>query len=495
MKVILAGYNVDTDILRSLTESSKDIPLTPETISAAYARISRSPKSIPDLRKEAREEVKKARESNRRIIFEMSHHSIAEHAVFNFDILGISRFAIEEFERHRLCSYTEKSQRYVTFKGNYVIPEELKESTLLDDFLKIVALQNEGYQKLFEGLKELNFKKFPSLTRDSKTQRQLENHAKEDARYLLPLATQTQVGATINARNLELMIRRFASSQLKEINQLGEKLFKQVKKIAPSLILFYEANEYDKKTYNELKKYTNSRFKNVNEELKKQSVQLVDYTKDGDEKILAAILFRVRNIDPKQSLKIVRKMSRNEKLELFKKACQYMELYDAAPREFELANLTFELIVSAGCFGQLKRHRMATIITGDYSPEFGHIVPESIRELGADRYFEEIIKESEDVYYRIEKKFPGIGSYVLTNSHCRRVLLHCNLRELYHIARLREDHTAQWDIRDKVHQMVELAKRVMPVTTSLLCSKSDYPKAYYNLFGRFPKVKEVPPPG
>lgn len=43
----------------------------------------------------------------------MGHSSIAEHAVFNLDILGVSRLAVETIERFRLCSYTEKSQRYV----------------------------------------------------------------------------------------------------------------------------------------------------------------------------------------------------------------------------------------------------------------------------------------------------------------------------------------------------------------------------------------------
>ena len=72
--------------------------MTPETLSASYARISRDPRSVDKLRAVARTEVAKARRSNRNIIFKMGHHSIAEHAVFNFDILGVSRLALEEIE-------------------------------------------------------------------------------------------------------------------------------------------------------------------------------------------------------------------------------------------------------------------------------------------------------------------------------------------------------------------------------------------------------------
>ncbi|MEO0106946.1 MAG: FAD-dependent thymidylate synthase, partial [candidate division WOR-3 bacterium] len=334
MKVTLAGYNIDTELIKILKNNKRSFVFTPETISAAYARISRSPKSVSVLRKEALREIEKARSSNRRIIFEMSHHSIAEHAVFNFDIVGISRRAVEEFEKFRLCSYTEKSQRYVTLKGDFVIPEEIKKTNLLNEYCEIIELQNNLYKKLFEKLKSFKLKNCP-IANDPKSLRLIENSAKEDARYILSLATQTQIGATINARNLELMIRRFASHQLKEIQELGGRLFKEVKHIAPSIILFYKANDYDQKTYPELEKYCRRiKVKSNNT----SEVILEDYTKNGDDKILSALLFRVKKNAFAECLNAVKKLSRNEKIELFKTACQYLELYDTVLREFEFVN-------------------------------------------------------------------------------------------------------------------------------------------------------------
>ncbi len=177
MKITLAGYNLDVEILKNLAGGNKSLVLTPETISAAYARISRSSKSVGVLRKEARQEIEKARKSNRRIIFEMSHHSIAEHAVFNFDIVGISRRAVEELEKFRLCSYTEKSQRYVTLKGDFTIPEEIKDTALVDDYCNIIARQNDLYRRLFSTLRQHNLKK-NSKIQDTRQLRFLENAAK-----------------------------------------------------------------------------------------------------------------------------------------------------------------------------------------------------------------------------------------------------------------------------------------------------------------------------
>jgi len=112
MRVVLAGCNVEAAILEGARNEFHEA-VTPEVISAAYARISRDPRGIAALRNEARGAVEKARRSNERIVFGFGHRSVAEHAVLNLDVAGISRLAVEQIEHFRLASYTEKSQRYI----------------------------------------------------------------------------------------------------------------------------------------------------------------------------------------------------------------------------------------------------------------------------------------------------------------------------------------------------------------------------------------------
>ncbi len=160
LEVKLSGFNVDIDGLKeaeyilekedfSERERNEILHtlrnLTPETISASAARISRDPRPINELRKDARIDIENARESNKAIIFAMGHKSIAEHAFFNFDIMGVSRRAVEELERPRLQSYTEKSQRYIKMEGNFVIPKEIQASFLESKFIELIELQNNFY--------------------------------------------------------------------------------------------------------------------------------------------------------------------------------------------------------------------------------------------------------------------------------------------------------------------------------------------------------------
>src|SRR5512139_543894 len=218
MRVVLAGYNVDSAVLDELKKHSpprQDV--TPETLSASYARISRDPRPVDELRAAARAEVDRTRRSNQSIIFKMGHHSVAEHAVFNFDIIGVSRLAIEEIERFRLLSFTEKSQRYITLGEDFVIPEEIQRAGREDLFVETVKAQNALYHKLYARLKPHVFAKYPGRAAEPGDQAVLDGWAKEDARYIVSLATEGQLGMTINARNLELLIRRFAAKELAEV--------------------------------------------------------------------------------------------------------------------------------------------------------------------------------------------------------------------------------------------------------------------------------------
>ena len=166
-----------------------------------------------------------------------------------------------------------------------------------------------------------------------------------------------------------------------------------------------------------------------------------------------------------------------------------MEFFDAALREFEFIDLTFDLIISATCFAQLKRHRMATLTTQNYNPCLGVTIPASVEEIGMRDKFLQIVEKTNDVYLKLQKRIESGAEYILTNAHKRRVLFKINARELYHFSRLREDATAQWDIRGIAAQMGELAKNVMPKACLMLGGKDVYSETYKKIYKKAPKLK------
>jgi flavin-dependent thymidylate synthase len=493
MRVVLAGYNVDSAVLDELKKNSpprEDV--TPETLSASYARISRDPRPADELRAAARAEVARARRSNQSIIFKMGHHSVAEHAVFNFDVIGISRLAIEEIERFRLCSFTEKSQRYITLGADFVIPEEVRRSGKEDLFVGTVKAQNAFYHRLYERLKPFVFKKYADAAANPKNHSILDGWAKEDARYIVSLATEGQLGLTLNARNLELLVRRFAAKGLEELRAFNAKIHALAKGVAPSIILFTDPSAYDEETYPDLAEAARGREMPPSDRPRRagaaKEVVLAGFPADGDAAVIAALLHTVTLLSYKECLERVKNAGPSVRKDFVRLAFKRMEFYDFPPREFEHAELVYDLVVSASCFAQLKRHRMATLTWQRYDPRLGVTVPPSVLEIGAEKEFRAVIDRTNETHAVLEKEIGPAADYVLTNAHRRRALLKVNVRELYHVSRLREDATAQWEIRRAAAEMSRLAKKAMPLTCLMLGGKDAYPGIYAKVFGRPPKM-------
>jgi flavin-dependent thymidylate synthase len=494
MRVLLAGYNVDSSVLDELRKNAPPRgDVTPETLSAAYARISRDPRPADELRAAARAEVERARRLNQTIIFKMGHHSVAEHAVFNFDIIGASRLAIEEIERFRLCSFTEKSQRYITLGEDFVVPGEIRRAGQEELFTSTVRAQNVLYHRFYERLRPYVFEKFWEAAANPKNHSVLDGWAKEDARYIVSLATEGQLGLTVNARNLEFLLRRFAARDSDEIRDLSGRLFALAKEVAPSIILFTEASAFDARTYPEIERAAKERFAVGRLRRRKghSAVALAGVTPDGDDRILAALLHTVSRTSYADCFERVKAASPWRKRDLVRRAFRFLEFYDFPLREFEHSDLTYDLIISAACFAQLKRHRMATLTEQRYDPALGVTVPPSIREVGAEPEFLDMIARTNEVHTTLERKVGPAADYVLTNAHRRRALLKLNVRELYHIARLRQDASAQWDIREIAGQMSRLARKAMPLACLLVSGKDAFPELYARVFGQRPRA--VPP--
>ena len=430
MNIQLAGYNTD----------AQNGGNTPETLSASYARISRDPRPINVLRKEAAEEVEKARASNRCIIFDYGHGSVAEHAVFNFDILDVSRLAAEELQSFRLASFTEKSQRYIRIGEDLVIPPELS-SDSQRSYGECASKLFQLYNRIYDCLRS------SGLAPD---------RAKEDARYVLPLATSCQMGMTVNARELELMVRRMSCHPFEEVRSIAAGLLELVMEAAPSLFLFLKPTAMD----------TFAHSSSPIESPPPDRVVLLDC--DDDSKVGSLLIQWSRGSSLDTAAVAWSELDGEGREELFMDALSGLGIHDPLPRIWEFFRAEFQLVLSATAYAQLKRHRLCSRLVSVYDPVLGATVPASISHAGLEDDFMRGISEAERTAGSLGKLYP----YMLTNAHRRRVVLSMNGRELYHFSRLREDAHAQWDIREIAHEMMSALKEKAPLTFILSGGKS-----------------------
>jgi len=213
----------------------KLIATTPNPIEVMYisARTCYSPSSPNDMFEKTI--VVENAEKLVKQVLGSGHQSIAEHVNFTFAIEGISRACSHQLVRHRHCTFSQQSQRYVEIKEDYdqvkglVLSIDPTSSSYNKDEL------DENETKLQEILT-----KYFVITEDSllslghalmyyldKTRKGIKP---EDARNDLPNATKTNLVMTCNLRELMHMCNlRLCTRAQKEIRNLFKAIAEEVK--------------------------------------------------------------------------------------------------------------------------------------------------------------------------------------------------------------------------------------------------------------------------
>lgn len=157
--------------------------------------------------------------SEKRVVtcFKRGHLSVFEHASFTVRIEGISRACSHQLVRHRLASFVQKSQRYT------------KIDTETDWFVKPEAF-GAGEDDPVLGMEPDEFFYCCMLDAARNYNDALKAGIKpEDARYLLPEATKTEITMTMNCRELftflDLRTDKAAQWEIRELANRIKALF------------------------------------------------------------------------------------------------------------------------------------------------------------------------------------------------------------------------------------------------------------------------------
>jgi thymidylate synthase (FAD) len=189
----------------------------PERTVALAARLCYSPVGIDELQEKlSSADIKSFLEK----IMSLGHQSVLEHASFTFGIDGISRVTSHQLVRHRIASFSQQSQRYVSHKERFaaVTPPTVREHP---EMLARFEAQLRELHKTYADMVEAGI---PA----------------EDARYILPNATQTNIVMTMNARELlHFFTLRCCERAQWEIRAMAVEMLRLVKEVAP--IIFREA--------------------------------------------------------------------------------------------------------------------------------------------------------------------------------------------------------------------------------------------------------------
>jgi thymidylate synthase ThyX len=441
---------------------------------------SRRPEPFDEISEQVSRE--KAADFHERWVLGYGHGSVAEHAVVHLAVENISRLAGDTLEDNRLASYTEKSSRYQLIpEGYYHVPQELEAySDLSQQYRETCDHLFRYYYRLIDGCMDYLRQIRPRHEgeRDSAYALRLRRDATDNCRAVLPAATKTNVGVTANARVLEHAISKLMSSDLTEEQNLGEELREEGRRITPTLIKYAEDNPYlrgsaaqQRRLSQQLTSFGDDTIGperptvsmgNPYHQSAVVGVRLLDWDTQAEDKLTAALLYRHSHLSYEEIWRRVLSMDSEKKLEIINSCVADIGPHDVPLREFELVGYTFEFLMDYGAYREFKRHRMQSYIPQPLTVAHGYRVPKLIVDAGLAGTYEEALAPVEEAYWRVRQFSPQVAQYLVTHAHYRRVLSRMNLRECFHLFKLRTSKLAHFSIREPILEAMKLVVDTHP---------------------------------
>jgi thymidylate synthase (FAD) len=229
-------YNLGVIMKTTLNVILLEHTPNPERTIAAAAKLCYSESGASELSEEMSEqEVIRFLE----ILLKMGHLSPVEHASFSFAIEGVSRALTHQLVRHRLASFSQKSQRYVSETDfEYIVPPSIESN---EEALRLYEEMMASIQASYSQIRDLiyvdfNEKLVQEGVSEASARSQAEKMANEDARFVLANATETKIVVTMNARELlHFFGQRCCERAQWEIRELATQMLVLVKKVAPTV--------------------------------------------------------------------------------------------------------------------------------------------------------------------------------------------------------------------------------------------------------------------
>ena len=417
---------------------------------------------------------------------EYGDDSIAQMAGAHLVYTGLSQIAIKHLEDQRIgLAPIEKSTRYVNYSqkinGQYMY--------YTDPTLKDLGLE-EKYRTAMDGLFATYTALIPRMIAwlqvkyPNEKPSVVEKKAFDTLRGLLPASTLSQVSFFGNGQAFEYMVSRSGAHSLGEIRWAARRAQEELNHIVPSFLrrlekeTAHEYQEYLAERGKRLEPYVLDALKPLVTAETKPEVRLVEYDPDGENKVIAAMLYMAPHNHRawNETLACVRGMSMDEKRRVLSAYLKGRNArWQKIGRAFENVYVRFEITMNIGGWRDLHRHRMLTHMRQDFSCFHGYDMPREIVEAGLANEFASAIQPIGEVFHAIHAHDSYLAQYAVTLSHRLRFMQWQNLRSLSWTTELRTIPEGHPDYRHIEQEKFRLIEKIYPlIAECLLVNLGEY---------------------
>ncbi len=475
----------------------------PEVVKGAlFARYSRSAKSLrrlfldefvdnlePDKNEISDPTVglKRAEKLYATVFSEYGDDSVAQLGGVHLACEQVSNLLTKILERSRLMSYLEQSTRYIPYdmplpsgKYRYYQDREILESEFASRYTQDMDSVFEIYHELLQKTIEyLTSKYYPGSekTLPAAEMRAIRAYALDLLRGILPIGTVSNMGIYGSGQAYEQLLLRLKASDLPEARLYAEMIKEELMKVIPSFLTRVDRDDRGGVWVDYLQNSRHLTHKVAEELLGHHSdlgqknimpfipatdilkVKLISHDRDGEEKVLRAILFATTDLGHEDLERVIPLMTEAEKAAVFSAYVGKRSNRRHKPgRAFENSVYNFEIVSDYGAFRDLQRHRLLTIEWQQPDPNLGIHIPEEIENSDLKDLYAKSVTLSTELYQLLREQFPLQAIYTLPMAVNLRYYMTINARELIHVAELRSMPQGHQNYRRIAQEMYRLTK-------------------------------------
>ena len=498
----------EADILRryftNLDEPVFALVNLPEVVKGAlFARYSRTHLSLRrlflkefvgdldisgDLTIDATVGLKKAEELYDRVFFEYGDDSVAQLGGVHLACEQASNLLTKILEWGRIMSYLEQSTRYIAYDARldngryrYFRDPDILASPLGARYVGDMDRMFDTYGAMLPPLQSWFAESYPQQAGDSDFawRQAIKAKALDSLRGLLPAASLSNVGIYASGQAYEALLLRMRAHPLPEARAYADLMLEELRKVIPSFLRRVDLPErggawsgYLADTRQAMEEVSARLFgsggsaagagagagADVGSGGDAVAVTLVDWDPDGEEKVLAAMLYPYTNLPEEQILAQVGRLSTDERIALVRAYTgQRINRRHKPGRALERTDYRFDVLSDYGAFRDLQRHRMLTIEWQSLTPEHGYDVPEAVGAVGLGGAYEESLDRAKSLYEALAGRFPDQASYAVALAFKVRYVMQFNAREAVHLLELRtgpQGHPSYRAVCQEMHRLI-----------------------------------------
>jgi thymidylate synthase ThyX len=472
----------------------------PEVVKGAlFARYSRSPKSLrrlfldeflakgalPEASPVAGAGTERAEQLYERVFFEYGDDSVAQLGGVHLACEGASNLLTKVLEWGRLMAYLEQSTRYIPYddrpggRYRYHVPHEL-EGDLRARYAATLDAAFETYRAWLPRITSAWGARYPKAAGDSDLVWRTAIRAKalDTLRGLLPAATTSNVGLYGTGQAYENLLLRMRAHPLAEARATADVMLAELRKVIPAFLRRVDLPErggawsaYLAETRKETGALTARllaeeyqtlcalKTQQVRVSTASAEVTLTDFDPDGEVKVVAAALYAASDLADTELLAIARRLTPEERLEVLRTYVGARGNRRHRPgRAFERTAYRFDVLGDYGAFRDLQRHRLLTLEWQRLTPAHGYVVPDAVREAGAEGDWARVMDRSAALHDAIAARgLPDVASYAVAMAYRVRFYMDMNAREAMHVIELRtapQGHPSYRRVCQAMHRLI-----------------------------------------